>query len=189
MVTARRLLALLPAVLLLLPPGTASGKQAGSPFTSTNPRLETVVVAVPADLPCARAERTGARTSYLDCHSSGARHPDTPGGPEFLERYAEQLGLQVGLDNLQWVSEQNGLSGKTYRYIQALGNIPIDGAIDLDLERTNVEIDRWQIFLEPGDRLVFFTDGVTEALNAEDEEFGDEQLIEVTNACRGKTSP
>ncbi|MDP6052059.1 MAG: hypothetical protein QF879_06890 [Candidatus Latescibacteria bacterium] len=32
----------------------------------------------------------------------------------------------------------------------------INGAIDLDLERTNVEIDLWQIFLEPGDRLVFF---------------------------------
>ena len=50
----------------------------------------------------------------------------------------------------------------------------------------NSRYDQGKIFLEPGDRLVFFTDGVTEALNAEDEEFGDEQLIEVTNACRGK---
>jgi serine phosphatase RsbU (regulator of sigma subunit) len=31
----------------------------------------------------------------------------------------------------------------------------------------------------------FFTGGVTEGLNAKDEEFGDEQLIEVANACRG----
>jgi sigma-B regulation protein RsbU (phosphoserine phosphatase) len=33
--------------------------------------------------------------------------------------------------------------------------------------------------LEPGDRVVFYTDGVTEAANAENEEFGDERLVRV----------
>jgi serine phosphatase RsbU (regulator of sigma subunit) len=35
-----------------------------------------------------------------------------------------------------------------------------------------------QIALQPGDRLVMFTDGVTEAVNGEGEEFGDHRLVE-----------
>ena len=39
--------------------------------------------------------------------------------------------------------------------------------------------------LQSGDRLVLYTDGVTEAANGEDEEFGDARLIEVLR----KTAP
>ena len=35
-----------------------------------------------------------------------------------------------------------------------------------------------QIELQPGDRLVLFTDGITEAANGEEEEFGDRRLVE-----------
>ena len=35
-----------------------------------------------------------------------------------------------------------------------------------------------QIEMRPGDRLVMFTDGVTEAVNGEDEEFGEKRLVE-----------
>ncbi|HVN06417.1 MAG TPA: SpoIIE family protein phosphatase [Bryobacteraceae bacterium] len=38
--------------------------------------------------------------------------------------------------------------------------------------------------LEPGDRLVLFTDGITEISNANDEEFGEERLMEVLRANR-----
>ncbi|MGD0365660.1 MAG: SpoIIE family protein phosphatase [Bryobacteraceae bacterium] len=38
--------------------------------------------------------------------------------------------------------------------------------------------------LEPGDRLVLFTDGITEIANAENEEFGEERLIDVLRANR-----
>ncbi|HUO32464.1 MAG TPA: SpoIIE family protein phosphatase [Bryobacteraceae bacterium] len=38
--------------------------------------------------------------------------------------------------------------------------------------------------LEPGDRLVLFTDGITEISNANDEEFGEERLMELLRANR-----
>jgi len=38
--------------------------------------------------------------------------------------------------------------------------------------------------LEPGDRLVLFTDGITEIANAHDEEFGEERLMELLRANR-----
>lgn len=41
-----------------------------------------------------------------------------------------------------------------------------------------------EIALQPGDRLVMFTDGVTEAANAGQTEFGEERLIETLLACQ-----
>ena len=58
-----------------------------------------------------------------------------------------------------------------------------EGGLELGLFADS-RYDQGKIFLEPGDRLVLFTDGVTEALNGRHEEFGDDQLIEVTNAWR-----
>jgi serine phosphatase RsbU (regulator of sigma subunit) len=43
--------------------------------------------------------------------------------------------------------------------------------------------------LEPGDVLAIYSDGVTEASNAKDEEFGDEQFAEVLKANRQKSAP
>jgi phosphoserine phosphatase RsbU/P len=41
------------------------------------------------------------------------------------------------------------------------------------------------VTLEPGDLIVLFSDGVTEAMNAEGEEFTDDRLIACANAHRG----
>jgi sigma-B regulation protein RsbU (phosphoserine phosphatase) len=41
------------------------------------------------------------------------------------------------------------------------------------------------IQMQRGDVLVGFTDGVSEAMNANDEEFEEERLIETVRACRG----
>src|SRR5258708_26328125 len=41
--------------------------------------------------------------------------------------------------------------------------------------------------LEPGDLIVLFSDGVTEAMNSESEEFTDERLIACANAHLGET--
>jgi serine phosphatase RsbU (regulator of sigma subunit)/pSer/pThr/pTyr-binding forkhead associated (FHA) protein len=43
--------------------------------------------------------------------------------------------------------------------------------------------------LEPGDVLAIYSDGVTEASNAKDEEFGDEQFAQVLAANRAKSAP
>jgi sigma-B regulation protein RsbU (phosphoserine phosphatase) len=39
--------------------------------------------------------------------------------------------------------------------------------------------------LEPGDQVVLFTDGVSESMNACDEEWGEDRLIEFAKACHG----
>ncbi|HEY6251086.1 MAG TPA: PP2C family protein-serine/threonine phosphatase, partial [Candidatus Angelobacter sp.] len=40
-----------------------------------------------------------------------------------------------------------------------------------------------RITLEPGDLMVAFTDGISEAMNAADEEFGEQRLLEVVQEC------
>jgi sigma-B regulation protein RsbU (phosphoserine phosphatase) len=42
--------------------------------------------------------------------------------------------------------------------------------------------------LRPGDMLVAFTDGISEAMNPRDEEWGEERLIETVKACSGQPS-
>ena len=39
--------------------------------------------------------------------------------------------------------------------------------------------------LEPGDQVVLFTDGVSESMNARDEEWGEERLIQFAKTCHG----
>jgi len=43
--------------------------------------------------------------------------------------------------------------------------------------------------LEPGDLIVLFTDGISESMNARDEEWGEEKLIEFAKTCQGLTAP
>jgi sigma-B regulation protein RsbU (phosphoserine phosphatase) len=45
------------------------------------------------------------------------------------------------------------------------------------------------VALSPGDTIVMFSDGVSEALNAAGEEFGDERLQEVAAAVKDLASP
>lgn len=45
------------------------------------------------------------------------------------------------------------------------------------------QYEEQEIALRPGDRLVMFTDGVTEAANADQTEFGEERVIETLLAC------
>jgi sigma-B regulation protein RsbU (phosphoserine phosphatase) len=44
---------------------------------------------------------------------------------------------------------------------------------------------RGSFSLEPGDMIVLFTDGVSESMNARDEEWGEDRLIEFAKTCQG----
>ena len=43
--------------------------------------------------------------------------------------------------------------------------------------------------MEPGARLVLFSDGITEAFNDREEEFGDDRLLDTTRALPSEQSP
>jgi serine phosphatase RsbU (regulator of sigma subunit) len=48
--------------------------------------------------------------------------------------------------------------------------------------------EQGEVALEPGDTVVIYTDGVTEARNSADEEFGEERLITVVRQCRDQSA-
>lgn len=52
-----------------------------------------------------------------------------------------------------------------------------------------MEFERTELTLRPGDSLVFYTDGVSEAFNPADECYGDERLIADTTALAGHAPP
>ena len=51
-----------------------------------------------------------------------------------------------------------------------------------------IEYKEASLQLEPGDTLVMFTDGVTEAMNPENKEFGTGQLMTILSGLAGKSS-
>jgi sigma-B regulation protein RsbU (phosphoserine phosphatase) len=49
-----------------------------------------------------------------------------------------------------------------------------------------MEWQQAQVQIEPGDVLLLYTDGVTEAQNAADEEYGDDRLIAIGQQNKGR---
>jgi sigma-B regulation protein RsbU (phosphoserine phosphatase) len=52
----------------------------------------------------------------------------------------------------------------------------------------NFPYSQASVTMEPGDVLVAFTDGISEAMNPQEEEWGEENLIEAVKACEGLTA-
>jgi sigma-B regulation protein RsbU (phosphoserine phosphatase) len=83
------------------------------------------------------------------------------------------------------------VEGRTLQFTNAGHNAPVltrqDGA-QVRLEEGGLIVGAFQesaygqgeIELRPGDRLVMFTDGVTEAVNGQGEEFGEKRLVEAS---------
>ncbi len=88
-------------------------------------------------------------------------------------------------------------AGKTLTYVNAGHNPPLlfrsGSDSPMPLKGTGIilgvmpEADYREetVALESGDLLVCYTDGVTEAINADEEQFGERRLIEVVMGCRG----
>ena len=68
------------------------------------------------------------------------------------------------------------LSGN-YKYIRDMHGLPL-GAMD------GVRYRDYEIQLDPGDRLFVYTDGVPEAINTEEEQYGPDRLIQVLDTVR-----
>jgi serine phosphatase RsbU (regulator of sigma subunit) len=92
--------------------------------------------------------------------------------------------------------------GRTLRYVNAGHNPPYlvrrsGGPVEITPLSAggtvlglfpDMSFDEAVVFLHPGDVLVAYTDGVTEALNAEGEEYGDERLKTVLQASTAGTA-
>ena len=52
-----------------------------------------------------------------------------------------------------------------------------------------IAFERTELMLRPGDTLVFYTDGVTEAFNAQEECYGSERLLADAGALAGQPAP
>ncbi len=72
-------------------------------------------------------------------------------------------------------------AGGTVEYLDGGG--PVLGILPI------ANYSEYRAKLEPGDSLAIYSDGVTEANNAKEEEFGDERFAEVLTANRHKSAP
>ena len=54
---------------------------------------------------------------------------------------------------------------------------------------SGLEFERTEVKLQSGDALVFYTDGVSEAFNPQDECYGNEQLLTDAEALAGQSAP
>jgi sigma-B regulation protein RsbU (phosphoserine phosphatase) len=52
----------------------------------------------------------------------------------------------------------------------------------------NVDYQQGSVRISPGDLLVAFTDGISEAMNLEDEEWGEDRLLDSIRGCQAKTA-
>ena len=86
-----------------------------------------------------------------------------------------------------------------FEYVNAGHNPPIllhrgDGVTRLEPGGTvvglleNAPYEQGSVSLRPGDVLVAFTDGISEAMNLADEEWGEERLLDAIRGCKGESA-
>jgi sigma-B regulation protein RsbU (phosphoserine phosphatase) len=89
------------------------------------------------------------------------------------------------------------VSGRTLSYVNAGHNYPIlfkkngiirkldKGGMILGVLKTTTPYEHETVALDPGDVLVMYTDGVSEAMNRDSHEYGEERLERAVDAHRG----
>ncbi len=91
-------------------------------------------------------------------------------------------------------------ASRTFRYVSAghnppmlfRANGPVDrlgkGGLILGVMKSVVPYDEGEVKFDPGDSLVLFTDGVSEAMNTQGDELGEDQLEAVGRSFRGHSA-
>jgi sigma-B regulation protein RsbU (phosphoserine phosphatase) len=65
-----------------------------------------------------------------------------------------------------------------------IGNLPQTNGISLGIT-ADVKYEKIEIFLSPGESILFFTDGVIEAENSDNEFFGNKRLLDYIENSKG----
>lgn len=118
--------------------------------------------------------------------------------------------LVAGLNRYACTNSQGGLrfttaflaefdpNGRTLTYINAGHNNPVlrrssgaverlsDGGLPLGIRDAGT-YESGQVTLQPGDWLLIFTDGLVEAVNRRDEEYGEPRMLKVLDGGTGAT--
>jgi sigma-B regulation protein RsbU (phosphoserine phosphatase) len=132
--------------------------------------LRSQAIAAPPDLPTLMGN-----LNRLICESSPANRYAT----FFYGEYDPKAGCLVYVNaghNAPMLFRRGAGAGDAVRLDKGG---PVIGLLDV------VAYQQGEIALGPGDVLLGFTDGVSEAMNASDEEWGEERLAETTLACDG----
>jgi sigma-B regulation protein RsbU (phosphoserine phosphatase) len=133
-------------------------------------------------------------------HTIAHTYPGSATPPEELLNYVNRhLTGRYTSDSQAFVTAFYGIydpATRTLQYASAGHNPPrlkscsdgavssLDGAQALPLGITpDISYARWSCALKPGDQIVFYTDGITEASNAEGEMFGIRRLDEALTLC------
>jgi sigma-B regulation protein RsbU (phosphoserine phosphatase) len=122
-------------------------------------------------------------------------------GPDLIAKLNGHLHANIPSNRLVtlFYAEMDLATGEV-RYVNGGHNPPFLLRADGGLERLpatavalgivpNLEPEELRLTLAHGDRLFLYTDGITEAFNAADEEFGEERLEALLDLSRGEAAP
>jgi sigma-B regulation protein RsbU (phosphoserine phosphatase) len=119
------------------------------------------------------------RVSNLVHGASSANRYATFFYAEYGPRNRQLLYVNAG-HNPPFVLRQSSTSRQVYR-LEAGGG-PVIGLF------RDSRYEQGSFALQPGDLLVLFTDGISESMNNDDEEWGEERLIDFAKTCCGLTA-
>ena len=153
--------------------GDVSGK--GSPAALLMANLQATIRAL-VPLGLSLGELTG-RVNDLMCENTGGDKFVTFFWGAINHRNMTLTYVNAG-HNYPYVIHDDGTSGRLEK-----------GGMILGVMKTPVAYEEGVISLKGGDMLVLFTDGISEAMNAQQQEYGEERLERVLHRVHGEDAP